>query len=351
MKRHSDPGSNPHVAVIVPCYDEERHVAAVIAGVPALVRTIVVVDDASRDGTLDAAARAGDPRVVAVRHDANQGVGGAVITGYRVALERGADVCVKMDGDGQMDASDLTELIRPVVEGRADYAKGNRFRRLRELSTMPTVRLFGNSVLSFATKLVSGYWSNLDPTNGYTAISADALRAIDLERLDRRYFFETSMLIELNVRGARVQDVEMAARYGDEQSKLRPWRTATSFLPLLVRGLTRRFFWRYLIQDFNALTVCVLAGVPAIAFGVVFGGYHWWKSIATGVPATAGTTILAALPILLGFQCLLTAFVLDMLYQPRPGGARPFRALVATEGAEAVVEPERSAQAGSTIRL
>lgn len=337
--------TTPHVAVIVPCFNEARHVEQVVRSIPPLVRTIVAVDDASVDGTWEVLGRIEDARLVRLRHDANQGVGGAVVSGYRQALAAGADVCVKMDGDGQMSAADLARLVAPVVAGTADYAKGNRFRQLRALSAMPRMRLFGNSALSFLTKLVSGYWSILDPTNGYTAVSAGTLRGIELGSLDRRYFFETSMLVELNIRGARVEDVEMPARYGAEVSKLSVGRAAFGFTPLLVRSLMRRFFWRYLIQDFNALTVCVLAGVPAIVFGVLFGGFHWWQSIRSGIPATAGTTILAALPILLGFQCLLTAFVLDMLYQPRAGrvastGAASFGEDVRGGGGRSGVPPQ-----------
>jgi dolichol-phosphate mannosyltransferase len=312
-------GRVPHIAVVIPCYQVERHIEAVVASIPAEVRTIIAVDDGSRDGTAAALARIADPRLVRFSHPANRGVGAAMVSGYRAALQRGADVCVKMDGDGQMQAEHLPRLVEPLLGGAADYGKGNRFRDLEALGRMPRLRLVGNGVLSFLTKLVSGYWSIFDPTNGYTAIRADLLGRLNLERLDSRYFFETSMLIELNIQGAVVQDVEIPARYADEVSSLRIWRELLRFPPRLLHGLGRRFFWRYMIRDFNLLTLCVLAGIPLLLFGAVFGGYHWWRSIATGVPATAGTTILAALPILLGFQAMLTAVMLDVLYQP----ARP----------------------------
>ena len=305
-----------NIAVVVPCYNVERHVADVVASIPVSVRTIVVVDDASTDNTWKAVGRLADPRVVRVQHDKNQGVGASMRTGYRVALDRKAHVCVKMDGDGQMAADDLPRLLEPLLAGEADYAKGNRFREVGALTVMPRLRLVGNGILSFLTKLVSGYWSVFDPTNGYTAIRAELLQKLDLSRLNRGYFFETSMLIELNIQGAVIRDVDIAARYAGERSSLRLGSVLLGFPPLLARGLARRFFWRYMIHDFNALTVCVLMGVPWLVFGVVFGAYHWWRSIATGVLATTGTVILATLPIILGFQCLLVAFVLDMLYQP-----------------------------------
>lgn len=336
------PARNPHVAVIIPCFNVERQVERVVASVPQTVRTLVVVDDCSTDATAAALARLSDPRVVRVAHSANQGVGGAMVSGYRAALERGAQICVKMDGDGQMAPEYLPQLLEPLLRGEADYSKGNRFRDLDALVQMPRLRLIGNGVLSFLTKLVSGYWSIFDPTNGYTAIHADVLQRLDLDRLDRRYFFETSMLIELNIQGAVVRDVEIPARYADEVSSLRVWSEVLRFPPRLLRGFARRFFWRYMIRDFNVLTLCVLAAVPLLLFGLVFGGYRWWLSSTTGVPATAGTTILAALPVILGFQCLLSAVMLDMLYQParplirslrRAGDARQSRAGRGGEGA------------------
>jgi dolichol-phosphate mannosyltransferase len=318
MSDHTDMRGTeiPHVAVVIPCFNVAGQVEETIRSLPDWVRTIVAVDDASADGTRRVLDHLADPRVLRISHERNQGVGGAVMTGYRAALGRGADICVKMDGDGQMSAEDLPGLIEPLIRGEADYAKGNRFWLLDALGTMPRIRLVGNGVLSFLTKLVSGYWSIFDPTNGFTAIRADVLRALDFRRLHRRYFFETSMLIELNIHRAVIRDVDMPARYGSERSSLRVGAVLLRFPWLLVRGLARRFFWRYMIRDFNVLTLSVLAGIPALAFGITFGAYHWWLSLTTGVPATAGTTILAALPIIVGFQCMLTALVLDVLYQP-----------------------------------
>ena len=314
--------NKPHLAVVIPCYNVARHIEDVVASVPAQVRTIVAVDDASTDGTAAALVRCRDVRLVVLTQALNGGVGSAMLAGYREALARGADICVKVDGDGQMDLSRLLDLVAPVVSGESDFAKGNRFRDVDALAAMPRIRLLGNGVLSFLTKLVSGYWSVFDPTNGYTAISADMLRRMDQTRIAPRYFFETSVLIELNIQGAVVQDVEMAARYGDERSQLSVGRVAATFPFLLMRGLWRRFFWRYMIRDFTAVTVCALAGVPALLFGVTFGAFHWWRSVSTAQPATAGTVLVAALPVILGFQCLLTAFVLDIVQQP----ARPLRA-------------------------
>lgn len=305
------------VAVVLPCYNEERNVDKVIREIPQWVDRIVAVDDASSDGTWDVLSGLRDPRLQVHRHERNRGVGGAMRTGYLLALEAGAEIVVKMDGDGQMDPGLLPELIAPLIAAEADYTKGNRFNRVDALAAMPRIRLIGNGVLSFLTKLASGYWSVFDPTNGYTAIRSDTLARLDLERIAESYFFESSMLIQLNTMGAVVRDVDSEARYGDETSTLRIRRVLLEFPRLLGSGLLYRFFWKYMVKDFNALSLCVLTGLPAILFGAIFGGYHWAQSVATGVPATAGTTILAALPIILGSQCLLTALVLDVVYQPR----------------------------------
>ena len=316
MLRTEAEASTDGVAVVIPCYRVEQHIAAVIHSIPAHYRTIICVDDGSPDGSAAVIESLRDPRVTLIRRPANGGVGAAVKTGYREAMRVGASVCVKMDGDGQMSADDLDALVAPVLDGEADYAKGNRFVDLRSLARMPRSRLVGNALLSFASKLACGYWNMLDVTNGYTAIRTAVLRRLDLDKVSDRYFFETSMLIELNILRANVVDVEMPARYGDEQSSMRLSRVLGTFPGLLVRGLARRFYWRYLIEDFSVVSICVLTGLPLAAFGVVFGGWRWYSSARTGLPATAGTVFVAALPIILGFQLLLAAVLLDVLSSP-----------------------------------
>jgi dolichol-phosphate mannosyltransferase len=303
----------PRIAIVIPCFDVERHIAGVIRSIPERYAPIVAVDDCSRDRTIDVIRSLGDPRVVLIRHERNRGVGGATMTGYDEAVRLGADICVKMDGDGQMRAEDLAPLVAPLVAGEADYAKGNRFVDRRALRAMPTLRLVGNALLSFANKAASGYWNMLDVTNGFTAITTRMLRRIVFGQLAERYFFESSMLIELNILGARVADVEMPARYGDEHSSLRIGQVMRTFPRLLLRGALRRFYWRYLIQDFNVASLCVLLGVPLVLFGLVFGAVNWAHSLRTGGTASAGTVLLAALPIILGVQLLLVALVLDVL--------------------------------------
>lgn len=304
------------VAIVIPCYRVERHIADVIRSIPPQYETIICVDDGSPDGTADAITRLGDGRVTLVKHSANRGVGAAMKTGYTEAMRRGAEICVKMDGDGQMSATDLDALVAPVLEGAADYAKGNRFVDLTALRQMPRRRLVGNAMLSFVSKAASGYWNMLDVTNGFTAVHTDMLKRMDFARISDRYFFETSMLVELNILRADTADVEMPARYGDERSSLRITHVLVTFPALLVRSLWRRFYWRYLIEEFGVVSVCTLLAIPLLLFGVIFGAWRWAESVATGIPATAGTVVLAMLPTSIGFQLLLVALMLDVLSSP-----------------------------------
>lgn len=320
----------PRVAVVIPCFRVAGQIADVVRSIPPSYGPIICVDDASPDDVGGALAALADPRVVYLRHERNRGVGGALRTGWTEALERGADVCVKMDGDGQMDGGDLDALVAPILDGSADAAKGNRFVDHAALRAMPPVRLVGNAALSFGVKLVSGYWNVLDPTNGFVAVRAAALRRLPLERLADRYFFETSLLVELNIARARVADVALPARYGDAGSSLRVRHVLATFPPMLVRAMLRRFYWRYIIEDFGVVSVGVLLGIPMVLFGVLFGAWHWVDSVRSGIPATAGTVIVAALPIILGVQLLLVALVLDVLASPtvkrgRRAGERPLR--------------------------
>jgi len=302
----------PRVVIVIPCYRVARHIGALIDAIPVRYEHIVCVDDASPDDTAEVITALGDPRVTLLRHAQNRGVGGAMKTGYAQALSMGADILVKMDGDGQMAPDDLDALLAPLLAGDADYAKGNRFVDRTALRAMPPVRRIGNAALSFVSKAASGYWNMLDVSNGFTAVTRTALTDSEMAQVADRYFFETSLLIELYLARARVADVSLPARYGDEESSLRIGRVLLTFPPLLLRGLGRRFYWRYLIEDFGLVSLCVLSGVPLLLFGVVFGVVRWIDSIQSNAPASAGTVLLAALPIILGFQLLLTAAVLDV---------------------------------------
>ncbi len=238
-------------------------------------------------------------------------------TGYRCALEAGAEIIVKMDSDGQMDPALLPQLVLPVALGQADYAKGNRFLRPEALRRMPTVRLFGNAVLSFVSKLSSGYWQILDPTNGYTAISRETLAVLDLEHVDDRFFFESSMLVELGLVRAVVTDVAMPARYGDEESHLRVARSVPTFAAKHLHGVGRRILYRYFLTDFSPVSLLLAVSVPLTLFGFSYGLAYWLRSILYGITATAGTVMVAAFSTTAGLYALVQALVYDVLSAPQ----------------------------------
>ncbi len=305
------------VHVVIPAYNVAPHLGAVLRGIPAFVDTVTVVDDGSTDDTAEAAKNAGDPRVTVLGSPTNEGVGGAMARGFEHALAQGDGIIVKMDGDGQMDPADLPRLLEPIVDGRCDYAKGNRFLRSRELDIMPKARLAGNFVLTFLTKLASGYWNVFDPQNGYLAITSGTLRLLDLSRLSRRYFFENDMLINLNIFDARVCDVAMPSRYGTERSSMRLGRILCSFPFHLFRGYWHRFYRKHVLRDFSPVALFMLTGLPLLAWGTGFGLYTWGQSWLQNQFASTGTVMLSVLPFLVGFELVLQALVLEIRDTPR----------------------------------
>lgn len=308
----------PKVAAVIPCFRVTGQVLDVIARIGPEVDLIFAVDDCCPDGSGDLVeSRCTDHRVRVLRHEQNKGVGGAMVTGYRAALQAGADIVVKLDGDGQMDPSLLPDFVAPLAALEADYVKGNRFFTLHGVRSMPKVRLFGNAVLSFMTKLSSGYWSVFDPTNGYTAIHAAALRRIDLSRLAERYFFESDLLIRLGSIRAVVLDLPMDAVYGDEASNLRIGAIAPEFLRKHCVETVKRIVYWYFIRDFSLASLNLVLGLLLTGFGVIFGAVAWHASIIQLRPATTGTVILAALPIMLGVQMLLSFLAVDIGNVPR----------------------------------
>lgn len=313
-------GSEDTVAVVIPCFRVEATIESVVRQVPQWVRHIIAVDDASPDDTRRVleSIREWEPRLDVVCNETNCGVGGAMVLGFRRALELGASIVVKVDGDGQMDPGAIGSLVEPLRRGVADYAKGNRFRHTAELRSMPLHRLVGNVLLTFMTKLASGCWHVFDVQNGFVAITSDALRHIDIERLDNGYFFENSMLAEVSICRFAVIDVPMPARYGDETSHLRPHKVAFTFPVKLAQLLARRVFLNYVVLDVSPVALYLFSGIALWFFSLAFGGYHWWRSIESGIPASAGTVVLALVPLLTGFHLFLQAFELDIQNSPRP---------------------------------
>lgn len=231
------------VAVVIPAFNEAAVIASVIDAVPAFVDDVIVVDDASADDTRGRAAGVMDARVVVIRHDANRGVGAAIVTGYRRALALGADVAAVMAGDGQMDPADLLAVLAPICEGRADYVKGNRFAHAEVWHVMPKLRVIGNLVLSTVTKIVSGYFGLFDSQCGYTAISREALLALPLDGVFSRYGYPNDMLARLHAAGARAVDVPVRPVYGPAwKSGIRLRTVVHPIAGVLVRAFFRRMW-------------------------------------------------------------------------------------------------------------
>jgi glycosyltransferase involved in cell wall biosynthesis len=308
----------PRIAVVIPCYRVADQIGGVITAIGADVQAIYAVDDGCPQGTADRlTAQAADPRLRVLRHDRNRGVGAAVVTGYRAALADGADIVVKVDGDGQMDPARIGCLVAPIVQGRADYTKGNRFHELEFLRSMPRTRLFGNALLSLVNKIASGYWDVMDPTNGFTAIHRDALAQLPLDKLDHGYFFESDVLFRLYTIRAVVRDVPMPARYAGEPTSLRIGRVAAVFPLKYARSTLKRIFYSYFLRDFNGGSLQLCLGALITLAGVAVGVRYWAHSAALGVPTTSGQVMLAALPILIGVQLLIGALNYDIASVPR----------------------------------
>lgn len=313
-----------NIAVVIPSYKVKSSILEVIGSIPPVVTSIFIVDDACPEGTGNyVRGQCRDPRVKVLNHAVNLGVGGAVVTGYRAALEGGADIVVKIDGDGQMDPYLIPQFIRPIALKSADYVKGNRFFNLESLSKMPMARKIGNTVLSFINKASSGYWDIMDPANGFTAIHVHALKMLPLDKLDRGYFFESDMLFRLNTLRAVVMDWPMRAQYGTETSHLRIGRVLLDFPGKNLNRFFKRIIYNYFLHDFNIGSLELVLGVFLITAGSLFGFLHWFRSSTQGVPATSGTVMLASLPIILGFQSLLATVQYDVSNVPR----RPLHAL------------------------
>lgn len=318
MSTLSATGLEGTVAVVIPCYKVAAHILDVVGRIGPEVGLIVAVDDACPQGSGRLLQeQCTDPRLQVVLHETNRGVGGAVMTGYRQAIALGADVIVKLDGDGQMDPGLLPQFVAPVLAGEADYTKGNRFYDLRYISRMPKARLFGNAVLSFMSKISTGYWDIFDPTNGYTAISAKVAAMLPKDRISERYFFESDMLFRLGTFRAVVRDVPMDAEYGDEVSNLRIGKVLPEFLSKHTRNFAKRIFYNYFLRDVSVASIELVCGTLLLAFGVAYGGFHWWQSIATGQVAATGVIMLAAMPVLIGLQLLLAFLSYDIASVPR----------------------------------
>jgi len=301
-----------YIAVIIPAYKVEKKIKKVIENIPSFVEKIIVVDDASPDSTGRILMDIHDQRLTILTHEQNQGVGGAMITGYNHAVSVGAEILVKMDGDDQMDPEKLPDLILPILNQEADFTKGNRFLHQTQLQTMPLIRRIGNWGLTFLVKAASGYWQIFDPTNGYTAMHAKVWQNVNKSRISKDYFFESSLLTEMRFINAVVQDIYIPARYQDERSSMSIWKVLKSFPFRLIKATLRRFIYQYYLFNFSFGSLAFILGLFFILFGFIWGVIYWNESRKTGIPATTGTVLIAVLPIILGVQLILQVISQDM---------------------------------------
>ena len=300
------------VAVVVPAYNEELLVAETLRGMPAFVDRIVVVDDRSTDGTAARAREVDDPRVEVIVHERNGGVGAAILTGYERCRDEGVDVTCVMAADNQMDPSELVDLVTPVARGETDYTKANRLFTGEAWTLIPRARYLGNAVLSLLTKIASGYWHVADSQAGYTALSLDVLRRLDLARVYRRYGFPNDMLVHLNVANARVRDVQSRPIYGvGEKSGIKIRRVAPRIAWLLFKGFWWRLKEKYVIRDFHPLVFFYVLGALMTVLGLALGLIVAVSRLFFGNVITTPTIVLVALLLISGTQFTLFAMWFD----------------------------------------
>jgi glycosyltransferase involved in cell wall biosynthesis len=305
------------LAVVIPCFKVKTTILEVIKSIGPEVSKIYIVDDACPDGTgAHVKKYARDKRVTILTNEKNLGVGGAVLLGYKQAIEDKYEIVIKLDGDAQMDGRDIPRLIRPIQEGLADYVKGNRFDTLESLEQMPRVRIFGNAALSFLSKFSSGYWNITDPTNGFTAIHRSVLKDLPLGKVNKGYFFESDMLFRLSVMKAVVQDMPMHSRYGDEKSNLKIRRVLPHFLRRHFVNFHKRVFYTYYLREINIASLELPIGLVSLLSGLVYGFDKLMESF-DGQVTTSGEVMLGAVPIILGIQLLLAFISYDITNMPK----------------------------------
>jgi glycosyltransferase involved in cell wall biosynthesis len=308
------------VALVIPAYREEKLIGRTLEAVPALFDRVFVVDDCSPDGQAEVVREKAktDRRIVLLQHATNQGPGAGIITGYRRSAEEGIELTVVVGGDNQMDLGQVTQFLDPLIEGKADYSKGNRFLLQeipRTLQLMPRVRLLANWIITALTKIASGYFKLMDVVDGYTAITRRAIAVIDWDRAWRGYGYPMDFLVRLNGYGFKVVDVPRRAIYtpGERQSQIKGFRYAFRVSPMLIRDFFWRLSFKYMYRDFHPLVFFYFSGLVLVPSGLLGGGYLVWnKLFSDGAGVSAPRAILVALALISGFQFLLFAMLFDM---------------------------------------
>ena len=307
------------IAVVIPCYKVSRHLAGVLSRIGSEVTAIYCVVDGCPDGSFEIATQAAsaDPRIRVISLSKNSGVGFAFISGTKQALSDGAEIIVKLDGDGQMHPEQIPLMVEPLVHDDADFAKGNRFFHLEDLQSMPILRMLGNAGLSFFSQLSTGYWNLFDPTNGFIAMQSQLARRVPWDKVHRRFFFESDLLFRLYTLRAVVVDVPMKSHYGSEQSNLSVFKALMQFPFFHLLNFVKRIFYCYFLREFNIASLNLLLSIGLIGFGFCFGMVHWVRSNELNQLASAGTVMFAALPVILGWQALLAFFAFDVGNVPK----------------------------------
>ena len=301
------------IGVVIPCYKVRNSILKVVAEIEAEIDLVVVVDDRCPENSgkiVELESR--DSRVKVLYNSSNLGVGGAVLAGYSRCFDEDMDIVVKIDGDGQMDASEIKNLIAPILNERADYTKGNRFHYFKSVSRMPRFRILGNLVLSFFSKLSTGYWNIFDPTNGFTAISKEAYRHLETSAISKRYFFESDMLHHLYLQNAKVVDIPMEANYGSEKSNLNIWKVIPEFLFKHARNTFRRIIYSYYVRDFTLASIQLPLGVTLLVYGLGRSTQIFLQNQKLQQATPTGTLILVTMTILTGLQFMLAFFAYDI---------------------------------------
>ncbi len=304
------------VGVVVPAWNEAAHIAEVLETMPEFVDFIVVVDDASTDNTSAIAHSVIDARVRVVTQPSNGGVGSSILTGHEIVFAEDCDVSVVMAGDAQMDPTYLGALLDPIAHDGIGFSKANRFFSRASYASMPRSRVFGNVVLSFMTKASSGYWHLFDPQNGYTALRRNAWNLIDPSAISRRYDFENSLLIHLNVASVRARDVPIPAVYGEEVSGIKLGKVVPRLLLTLWKGFWYRIFRRYVVPSFSPVALLLFVGLAMAGFGFLVGLFAVIYSIGPR-EASTGTWLLSVAPGVVGIMMMVQALVLDIGESPR----------------------------------
>jgi dolichol-phosphate mannosyltransferase len=310
--------STRRVAVVIPAYKVSEHILAVIEDIPDFVHKIIVVDDACPNASGQVVSNTfSDPRILVLSHHKNQGVGGAMISGYTEALKINSEIIVKLDGDGQMDPKLIPLLIAPIVRGEADYVKGNRFFDIQKIREMPALRIFGNLVLSFFSKASTGYWQIFDPNNGFTAVHASALKLVPLEKVSKRYFFESDMLFRLNIARAVVTDMPMNAVYGKEKSNLSVLKSLVEFPAKHFKNFIKRIGYSYYLRDFTLASIELPIGLFLVTISCISAIYNSIHSANLGQATPTGTLVLILMAMLTGIQLLLSFAAYDTQAVPK----------------------------------